>query len=376
MTCGVSIIAGGEAPESMGFSADSHCPGGPARPSRFFAAVQETHVTAGRTAFAERLATHPFMLAPMAGVTDGTYREIAVEHGAPLCYSEMVSVAGLAHASAKTWELVDPAPGERQIAVQLFGSRPEQFAPGAAAVLERLGERLALIDINMACPVPKVFKKGEGSALMADPDRACDILIETLRGVAGAVPVTCKIRAGIYQSEELAPAFAQRLEAAGASGVAVHGRAAKQFYTGTADWSVIRRVVDAVEIPVVGSGDVYTPEDCVRMLEETGCTGVFVARGSYGNPWIFERAYALRETGQLPPAPSVALRLATLREHVERFSAQGGHMARLRPVTCWYIKGLPSAAVWRDRAMQCRTEADYLALVDAMEDACHEHGLL
>ena len=316
------------------------------------------------------------MLAPMAGVTDATYREIAVEHGAPLCYSEMVSVAGLAHASAKTWELVDPAPGEPQIAVQLFGSRPEQFAPGAAAVLERLGDRLALIDINMACPVPKVFKKGEGSALMDDPDRACDIVVETLRGVAGAVPVTCKIRAGIYQSEELAPAFAQRLEAAGASGVAVHGRAAKQFYTGTADWGVIQRVVQAVQIPVIGSGDVYEPEDCVRMLRETGCQGVFVARGSYGNPWIFERAYALLHTNNAGEKPSVSLRLATLRDHIVRFAARGGHMARLRPITCWYIKGLPSAAVWRDRAMQCRSEANYLALIDAMEEACREHGLL
>lgn len=316
------------------------------------------------------------MLAPMAGVTDPTYREICVEHGAPLCYSEMVSVAGIAYASSKTWELVDPAPGERQIAVQLFGSRPEQFAPAAAAVVERLGERLALLDINMACPVPKVFKKGEGSALMDDPERACSIVVETLRGAAGAVPVTCKIRAGIYQGEELAPEFARRLVDAGACGVAVHGRAAKQFYTGVADWSVIRRVVEAVEVPVVGSGDVYDPEDCVRMLEETGCAGVFVARGSYGNPWIFERAYALRETGELSAAPSVAVRLATLREHIERFSARGGHMARLRPVTCWYIKGLPAAATWRDRAMQCRSEGDYLGLIDAMEQACREHGMI
>lgn len=343
---------------------------------RCFAPVSEDNVRAARTAFADRLAAHPFMLAPMAGVTDPTYRELAVEHGCPLCYSEMVSVAGIAHASDKTWELVDPAPGERQFAVQLFGSRPEQFAPAAAAVVERLGERLALLDINMACPVPKVFKKGEGSALMDDPERAVSIVVETLRGAAGAVPVTCKIRAGIYQSEELAPDFARRLEEAGASGVAVHGRAAKQFYTGKADWSVIKRVVEAVEIPVVGSGDVYEPSDCVRMLAETGCSGVFVARGSYGNPWIFERAYSLWRTGVELPSPSVAERLATLRDHIERFSARGCHMARLRPVTCWYIKGLPAAATWRDRAMQCRSADDFLALVDAMETACREHGML
>lgn len=342
----------------------------------YFAPVREADVAAGRSSFAARLAVHPFMLAPMAGVTDPVYREICVEHGAPLCYSEMVSVAGLAHASEKTWELCDPAPGEPQIAVQLFGSRPEQFASGAAAVLDRLGDRLALIDINMACPVPKVFKKGEGSALMADPDRACDCLVNALRGVEGRVPVTCKIRAGIYQGEVLAPEFAKRLADAGASGVAVHGRAAKQFYTGSADWSVIRRVVEAVDVPVVGSGDVFEPEDAVRMLAETGCAGVFVARGSYGNPWFFERAYALLRTGELPAAPTAAVRLATLRDHVRRFAARGSHLARLRPVTCWYIKGMPGASSWRNRAMACEMLADYEALLDDMERACREHGLV
>ena len=342
----------------------------------YFAPVQESHVLGQAQAFATRLAEHPFMLAPMAGVTDATYRELCVEHGAPLCYSEMVSVAGLAHASQKTWELCDPAEGEPQIAVQLFGSRPEQFASGAEKVIERLGDRLALLDINMACPVPKVFKKGEGSALMAAPDVACDCLIETLRGAAGRVPVTCKIRAGIYQGDVLAPEFAKRLADAGASGIAVHGRAAKQFYTGTADWSVIQRVVEAVDVPVVGSGDVFEPTDTVRMLAETGCAGVFVARGSYGNPWFFERAYGLWRTGKLPEAPSAAERLATLRDHIRRSAARGAHMARLRPVTCWYIKGMPGAASWRDRAMACRTHDDYEQLIDAMEATCREHGLM
>ncbi len=336
----------------------------------------ESDVASMRGSLSGMLARAPFMLAPMAGVTDRTYREMAVEHGCPLCYSEMVSVAGLAHASEKTWELVEPGEGEPRIAVQLFGSRPEQFGSGVEAVIDRLGDRLALIDINMACPVPKVFKKGEGCALMTTPDLAVDCLSEALRGAAGRVPVTCKIRAGVYQSEELAPEFARRLERAGVSGVAVHGRSAKQLYTGTADWGVVRRVAEAVDVPVIGSGDVFTPEDCVRMLRETGCAGVFVARGSYGNPWIFSRAYALWETGVLPEAPSVAERLATLREHIRRYSARGHHMARLRPVTCWYLKGLPEAATWRGRAMSCRDEADYLVLVDDVESVCRDAGLL
>ncbi len=324
----------------------------------------------------ERLAAHPVMLAPMAGVTDAAYREMAVLYGCPLCYSEMVSVAGLAYASQKTWELVEPAPLEAQIAVQLFGSRPEQFDSGAAAVREHLGDRLALIDINMACPVAKVFKKGEGAALMRAPELAQDCVRAALRGAGDDLPVTCKIRAGIDTGEVLAPEFARRLEEAGACAIAVHGRVARQFYSGSADWSVIAQVVSAVTIPVIGSGDVFEPADVLAMKSETGCAGVFVARGSYGDPWIFEHAEALLATGILPDGPTLAERFAALREHIRRAAAYGGNMARLRPVTCWYIKGLPGAASWRDRAMKCRSTEDFLGLVDAMEVACHEHGLL
>lgn len=328
-----------------------------------------------KQALRQRLAREPFMLAPMAGVTDPVYRRMAIDHGCPLCYSEMVSVAGLAYGGQKTWELVDPGEGEPQLAVQLFGSRPEQFAPAAHDVLQRLGERLALIDINMACPVPKVFKKGEGSALMADPERACACLTETLRGVDGAVPVTAKIRAGIFMGEELAPDFAKRLEEAGACGIAVHGRAAKQFYTGTADWGVVARVAQAVEVPVIGSGDVMSAQNAVDMLQQTGAAGVFVARGSYGNPWIFEHAYSLWRTGVLPETPGVAEKLDTLELHIRRAAASASHMVRLRPVTCWYIKGMPAAAQWRGRAMACSQLDDYLALLADMRKAVQEHGM-
>lgn len=326
---------------------------------------------------AERLSAHPFMLAPMAGVTDAAYRAVAVEHGAPLCYTEMVSVAGLEHASEKTWRLCDPAPQEAQVAVQLFGGRPEQFAPAARAVRERLGDRLALIDINMACPVPKVFKKGEGAALMADPGRACACLRAALEGAGPDLPVTCKIRAGIERGEVAAPEFARRLEEAGACAVAVHGRSARQLYTGAADWSVVARVAAALEVPVIGSGDVMSARDAVRMLEETGCAGVFVARGSYGNPWVFGQAEALLRQGRAPEPPSAAERLGALRRHIELAAELGGgSMARLRPVTCWYVKGLPGAAAWRNRAMACSTCEDFLGLVDEMEALGRERGEL
>ena len=337
--------------------------------------VSETH---GRQvgAMRARLAEHPFMLAPMAGVTDAVYREMAHERGCALAYSEMVSVAGLAYDSERTWELVEPGPGERELAVQLFGSKPEQFEPAAAMVADRLGERLALIDINMACPVPKVFKKGEGCALMGEPDVAAACLRGALAGVAGRVPVTVKIRAGIRTGEVLAPEFARRLEAEGACAVAVHGRSATQLYRGKADWGVIDAVAQAVDVPVIGSGDVMEPADAVRMLRETGASGVFVARGSYGNPWFCARAEALWKTGELPAEPTLEERLAALREHVRLYAERGNHMARLRPMVGWYVKGLPAASVWRARSMECTCEQDYERLIDDMRAACVEHGML
>ena len=323
-----------------------------------------------------RLAAHPFMLAPMAGVTDTTYRSIAREHGCPLAYTEMVSVAGLAFDSERTRELVEPADDEDEVAVQLFGAKPEQFEPAAAQVCERLGERLALIDINMACPVPKVFKKDEGCALMGTPDAAAAIVEATVRGAAGRVPVTVKIRAGIRSDEVVAPEFARRMAASGACGVAVHGRSAGQLYRGHADWRVIDEVARSVEVPVIGSGDVFEPVDAVALLQTTACSGVFVARGSYGNPWFWARAEELLRTGTLPPEPTIQMRLDALRLHVRRFAEHGCHMARLRPMVGWYVKGLPAASVWRARSMACEGLADYEALIDEMEAACREHGML
>ncbi len=172
------------------------------------------------------LARNPLLMAPMAGVSDGAYRLMARAGGAALAYTEMVSVAGIHYGSDKTWDLVLPVEGEPDLAVQLFGSRPEQFEEAAALVAERLGERLALIDVNMACPVRKVVSKGEGSALLDEPARAEAIVRACRRGVCDQVPVTCKIRRGRRDGEEVAPDFARRLEQAGASAIAVHGRPA------------------------------------------------------------------------------------------------------------------------------------------------------
>lgn len=312
--------------------------------------------------FTERLSSKTILLAPMAGVTDAAYRMVARSHGADLAYTEMVSVAGIHYRSEKTWELVMPHADEPDIAVQLFGSSPDQFEEAAAQVAERVGEKLACIDINMACPVPKVIRKGEGSALMDDPVRAAQIVRAVRRGVGDTVDVTVKIRRGHTAKHELAPAFAQVIEDAGAAAIAVHGRFASQLYRGAADWSCVERVADAVDIPVIGSGDLLDAATVARVLTEGRVPAVMVARGSYGNPWIFEDAKALLG-GRAATEHDAEERLDVLEEHIELLVATGAHLARARSLFGWYMRGLPHAAELRARGMACTTLEDYLSLI-------------
>ena len=316
---------------------------------------------------AERLRATPLLMAPMAGVSDAAYRMMARCGGAALAYSEMVSVAGLHYGGAKTWELVVPHDPEPDIAVQLFGSDPEQFREAVTLVCDRLGAQLALIDINMACPVPKVTRKGEGSALLDDPQRAAAIVRACV--AESGVPVTVKIRRARRTGDvEVAPAFARAMEDAGAAAVAVHGRTASQLYRGEADWGVIDRVAQAVSVPVIGTGDVRTAEDAARMLRETGATAVMVARGTYGNPWIFDDAQRIL-AGEERHLHDTSQRLAAFACHVRLLEATGAHLARARSLAGWYLRGMPNAAQWRDRAMQCRGVEDYLSLVEAVVEA-------
>lgn len=310
-------------------------------------------------------AEQPFLMAPMAGVTDPAYRIMCRRRGANLAYSEMVSVAGLAHAGNKTWRLVLPADEEQQICVQLFGSKPDQFASAVAAVEERVGVRLSLIDINMACPARKVVTKGEGSALMRTPDLA-EKIVEAAVGAAH-VPVTVKIRKGFYAEDRNAATFAQMLEGAGAAAVAVHGRCATQLYTGQADWSVVDEVADAVEIPVIGSGDVFSAEDAAEHLQGSGASAVFIARGIYGNPWVFGDARALALDGIPVPARSSVERLDALREHLTLTHELLPLMSRARTYASWYLKGMPHAAAWRAQVVRCSTYEEFMALVDEIE---------
>ena len=311
-----------------------------------------------------RFAESPFLMAPMAGVSDAAWRQMARAGGAALAYTEMVSVAGLHYGGEKTWDLVVPHDPEPDVAVQLFGADPALFEDAARAVLERLGGRLALLDVNMACPVPKVTRKGEGSALLDDPERAARIVRACRRGVEDAVPVTVKVRRGRRTGEEQAPEFSRAMEEAGAAAVAVHGRFADQLYRGEASWEAVGRVVRAVGVPVIGSGDVGGAAEACELRARTGCAAVMVARGSYGNPWVFGQAHDLLGGGKMAEKPDDVRRVRALSLHVRLLAANRAHLARARSLVGWYLKGMPHATTWRNRAMTCVTLDDYLALLD------------
>lgn len=308
------------------------------------------------------------LLAPMAGVTEKTYRSMAKDHGASLTYTEMVSATGLSYGSQATWELIEPSENEDRLAVQLFGHDPQVMAEQARAVQRRLGSRLFLIDVNMACPVAKVTRKGEGSALLKDPGLAADIIRAMSQAVD--VPVTAKIRTGQTNDHPVCVEFAQALEAAGAAAIAVHGRSVGQAYRGESNTDLIGQVARAVDVPVIGSGDVFSPAAAKRLID-LGCSAVFVARGSYGDPWIFTRINAYLSDRTELPLPTTQERLDAARVHLARAAACGVHMGRMRKVVAWYLKGTPEAAYWRGEIMKCGSVEDFHVVLDRIERETH-----
>lgn len=288
---------------------------------------------------------NPFVLAPLAGITDAPARSLAKEQGAALVYSEMVSGKGLWYKDKNTERLLKIETGEEPIFYQLFGSEPEILAH-AAKVLRTRGN--AGIDINMGCPVPKVVKNGEGSALLKNPNLIYDLVKAVVQ--AAEKPVTAKIRIG-WDSESInAVETARAIEAAGASAVAVHGRTREQYYTGNADWDMIRQVKKAVSIPVIGNGDVFSGEDANRMLAETGCDMVMIARGALGNPWIFRDAIAIWKGEEKPAPPTLEEKVEMMLVHLQRMLAEKGEYAAVREMrkhVGWYLKGERGAAALR-----------------------------
>ena len=281
-------------------------------------------------------------LAPMAGVTDRAFRQICREHGAALTVTEMVSTKALCYQDKKTPRLLALGEDEHPAAAQVFGHEPETMAEGAK--IARAVSGCDIIDINMGCPAPKIVNNGDGSALMRDPVLAARVIEAVAKAVD--VPVTVKFRKGWDEKSVNCVEFARMAEAAGAAAITIHGRTRAQQYSGKADWDAIRAVKQAVSIPVFANGDVAEPADAVRILEYTGADAVMIGRGALGDPWIFERANALIETGVCPPLPPFAERIGTAVRQIELAAAQKGeYIAMLearRHVNCYlkYERGL------------------------------------
>lgn len=300
---------------------------------------------------------NPFVMAPLAGITDVAMRRLVSEQGAALVYSEMISAKGLWYNDKNTEKLLLTDAEEAPLMYQLFGSEPDVMASAAVQLKDRGNVG---IDINMGCPVPKVVKNGEGSALLKTPDLIYDI-VKAVAEAAGK-PVTGKIRIGWDDDSVNAVETAQAIEAAGASAVAVHGRTRMQYYSGNADWDIIRRVKDAVSIPVIGNGDVFTAEDAVRMLDETGCDIVMIARGALGNPWIFRDAIAIWKGEEKPPAPSTSEKVQMMMRHLDHLGQIKGEriaVKEMRKHIGWYLKGVHGSAAIR-RKINTINEMDEL----------------
>ncbi len=288
-----------------------------------------------------------YILGPMAGVTDLPFRLLCKEQGAGLLCMEMVSAKAILYNNKNTESLLQIHPDETTVSLQLFGSDPKIVSEMAKRIEER---PFSILDINMGCPVPKVVRNGEGSALMKNPK----LVYELVHAVVEAIekPVTVKIRKGFDEEHVNAVEIARIAEEAGAAAIAVHGRTREQYYSGSADWEIIRQVKEAVQIPVIGNGDVTSGERAAALREQTGCDGVMIARGAQGNPWIFSDLLEYEETGAFPPRPDVDEIRSTMLRHARlQIEYKGSYIGirEMRKHVAWYTKGVHGAARLREQ---------------------------
>lgn len=305
---------------------------------------------------------NPYILAPMAGVTDRPFRLLCKEQGAGLLCMEMISAKALQYKNRNTKALLSIDPREYPVSLQLFGSDPKIISEQAKAIEEL---PFQILDINMGCPVPKVVKNGEGSALMKNPKLVYEIVYQAVRAIEK--PVTVKIRKGFDDTCVNAVEIARVIEEAGGAAVAVHGRTREQYYSGQADWEIIRKVKEAVSIPVIGNGDVTSGEKALKMKEETGCDGIMIGRGAQGNPWIFRDLLEYERTGKMPGRPSAKELKETMLRHARlQIEFKGGYLGirEMRKHVAWYTKGLPGSAKLRDEINQVESYEELEALLD------------
>ncbi|SDG35997.1 putative TIM-barrel protein, nifR3 family [Selenomonas sp. WCT3] len=305
----------------------------------------------------------PVFLAPMAGVTDTAYRIIAHDMGCPLCYAEMVSSQGIHFRNERTLEMLKTELAERPIAMQIFANTPEMAAE-AAKYVEDLGTA-DILDFNMGCPAPKIVKNGEGSALMREPQKAFAILSAIRKAIK--MPFTVKMRKGWDEEHVNVLEMAKLAEEAGVDAIAVHGRTREQFYRDNADWEIIAKVKQSVNIPVIANGDVRSCNDLKKILEVTGADGVMVGRAAQGNPWIFKQLTHYWQTGEMLLGPTMRERAEVIIRHLDLLLKYKGDYVgprEMRKHATWYTRGITHGAVLRDRFNKAESRQDFLDILE------------
>ena len=310
-------------------------------------------------------------LAPMAGVTDAAYRQICSELGAGLTYTELVSAKALCYQDKKSRQLLQPFPGESPFVAQIFGSDINCMAEAAQIAIEASGAEI--LDINMGCPVGKVVSSGDGSALMKDPEKAARIAEAVVK--ASPVPVTVKMRRGWDKGSINAVELSRMLEQVGVAAIAVHGRTRVQMYGGVADWSTIREVKEAVSVPVIANGDIFSAQDAVRILQQTGADMAMIGRGCFGNPWLFREAKAALAGEAIPERPSLAQRCDTAVRQIElatQYNCEKIAVLTARRHYAWYLKGVSHSGYYKEQIVRMETLEDVYRVTAGIKRDLHD----
>lgn len=308
------------------------------------------------------------VFAPMAGVSNISYRQIIKEMGVGLIYSEMISTMGIVYNGKKTIDLINFNENEKPISIQIFGNDLKSFVEAAKYIEENFHPDI--IDINMGCPVPKVAIKSQaGSALLKDPDKIYEIVKAVVDNTN--TPITVKIRSGWDDKHINAVEVAKKIESAGASAIAIHARTRSQGYSGIANWNIIKEVKLSVKIPVIGNGDITTPELAKQMLDETGCDAIMIGRATLGNPWIIKEIVHYLETNELLPKPTNTEKIEMIKTHynlLKKYSNTTHALLEIRTHALWYLKGIPGTKEIKTKICQAKTEEEFMNIIKELNE--------